>query len=146
MRPRTFYRLSLFLPWLIPLFALRWVAMYMMLEIDAVLIIFLAFGGFAYLFFSAALFYWFGKQRTASNMRALTYKAPLLFIPVQLIFGFAWYYMQIFSNHELVVGWEGIPYFMISIIVVGYFYVVAIDIIYYLFNKFGWMREERNES
>jgi len=115
--------------------------MHMLLEIDAVLIIFLAFGGFAYLIFSAALFYWLGKLSAASNMRALTYKAPLLFIPVLIMFGVAWYYIQIILNHEIVVGLEAIPYFTISIILVGYFYVVVIDIIYYSFKKLGWVHE-----
>ncbi|MGB5717527.1 MAG: hypothetical protein WBN81_10580 [Gammaproteobacteria bacterium] len=146
MSPRTFYRLSLIIPWLIPLLTLPWVTMYMMLEIDAVILIYLAFGGFAYLFFATALFYWLGRQSAASSMRALTYKAPLLFIPVQLIFLLAWHYIGELSGHEYAVGWEGIPLFIATILVAGYFYVVMVDIIYYCFKRMGWIRSVSSDS
>jgi hypothetical protein len=120
--------------------------MYIMLEIDAVIMIYLAFGGFAYLFFSAVLFYWFGRQNSASSMRALTYKAPLLFVPVQLIFLFTCYYIGGLLGHEYEIGWDAIPLFAASILVVGYFYVVMVDIIFFCFKRLGWIGSVSSDS
>ena len=101
----------------------------------------LEFGGIAYLFFGAALFYWLGKLATSKSMRKLTYIAPLLFIPVQAIFWLTSYYIEKLSNPDLAGGWDGIPIFAVYILIIGYCYVVIVNMGYFMFSRLGFTQE-----
>ena len=139
MTPRRYYRGSLVLPVLLPILVLPFFGES---GISAILWLSLGFGGIAYLFYGAGLFYWLGKLTTSKSMRRLTYIAPVLFVPVQALFWLGSFYIQKLSNPELVGGWEGIPAFAVYILILGYSYVAVVNAGYFVFSRFGFVQEQ----
>lgn len=138
MSPRTYYRASLLFPLLLP------IAMLLLAgesSVAAILFISLGFGGVAYLVLAVVLYIWLGHLSSVAEMRRLSYKVPLLFIPVQSGFWLISYYVERMSNPELVGGWEGLPVFAVYILIIGYSYVLLVNLGCFAFGKLGWVRE-----
>ena len=134
MKPTTYFRLTLLFPIVLPLLiylvdSKSW--------LFGVLFFSLAFGGPAYIIFAILMFIWFGKLSTSTELRKLTLKGPILFIPIQATTWIVYFYYGKLSNPELTGGWSMLLPFAVYILILGYAYVLIADIGYSLFNKLG---------
>lgn len=138
MSARTYFRLSLLLPLLLPVALLPFTDLS---GIVAILWMSLGFGGPAYILYGVIIFLWLGKISTSWGMRKLTYWAPIIFIPIQSVSWLIHFHLQKQSNPELTGGIEGIPVFAVYILLLGYIYVGIVNAGYYILECTGGVRE-----
>ena len=126
MNPVVFFRIALLLPLVLPLALLP----FGMNSVVGVLALSLAFGGAQYVVFASVLFLWIGRVKDTERIRRLSYVAPLLFIPVQAAGWVIYGYVEKLSNPELVGTWEPLIAFAVYILLIGYAYVGAVNLLY----------------
>lgn len=110
--------------------------------VSAILMLSLAFGGLAYLFFAGLMFWKLGRLSTAKSMKRLLFKAPILFIPFQVATWILWFYIQKFNNSDLTGGWDAILVFAFYGLFIGYAYVAVVYLIYVLLIELGVIHEQ----
>jgi hypothetical protein len=137
MLPATFFRIALSLPIALPLLLLPFGESAAL----AVLLITLAFGGAQYVAFAIWLFFVIGKKDSSAEIQNLSFLAPLLFVPIQAIGWVAWGYYDRLSNPELEGIWEPLLPFAVYTLVIGYLYVVIVNVVFRAFQKKGIVRE-----
>ena len=134
MSPITYYRLALIIPFAVPALVYLFGSNSWLFGL---LFFSVAFGGPAYLVFAILMFVWVGKSSTHSEIQKLTLKAPLLFIPIQSISWLAYFYYEKLSNPNLTDGWGALLPFSFYILILGYAYVLIVNILYSLLYKVG---------
>jgi hypothetical protein len=97
MLPSTFFRISIALPIILPLLMFPFGANI----VSGFLILSLFFGGVQYVLFAIWLFFAIGKKKSSAEIRYLSFRAPLLFVPLQIIGWFLWLSYKGRSNLEL---------------------------------------------
>jgi hypothetical protein len=139
MSPTTYYRAALLLPIIFPalvylFFGESW--------LFGILVFSLVFGGPAYIIFAILMFIWVGKISSVNEIQNLTLKAPIIFIPLQAVTWMLYFYYGKLSDPELTGGWEALLPFAFYILVLGYVYVLIVNVCYALFKKFGFIKGE----
>lgn len=139
MTPATYYRSSLAAPIALPLLLLP-------LGIGAangILLLALAFGGIQYVFFAAWMFFAIGRRKDLERIQELSFLAPVLFLPLQAFGWVGWGYYQRLSNPDMTDGiWEPLLPFAFHTVVIGYAYVIAINCLFALLRKIGFVRDD----
>ena len=146
MHFKSFYRITLVLPIVVPLSFYLLSYAFGMSKISRLLLMSLVFGGVQYLFFAALMFYFIGRFESLKKIKKLFWCSPFIYI----VFGtvgwhlafYAWKYskpMYSFSVDDAV-G----PFFFFSIfgLLFGYIYCLIIEFVFQVFKKNKWINTE----
>ncbi|WP_148274567.1 hypothetical protein [Advenella kashmirensis] len=146
MHHKTFYRLTLCLPGLVPLLFYVLSLVVGPGKLSNLLVMSLVFGGVQYLFFAALIFYLIGRLESLKEVKKLFWCSPFIYIIFgtvgwQLAF-YVWKYfkpMYSFSVDDAV-G----PFFFFSIfgLLFGYIYCLIIEFVFQVFKKNKWINTE----
>lgn len=133
MSPVWFFRLSLLLPVVIPLllsFEDSQFSRFMMTS--------LTFGGEEYVLFAVILYFWIGRLKDPQRIRRLSCWAPVLFIPVQAVPRAVVIHLAAPGSGDIL-SWAFLGALMFSpfILVIGYGYVVLVNLFYVLYYEAG---------
>jgi hypothetical protein len=90
--------------------------------------------------FAIWLFFAIGKKKSSAEIRYLSFRAPLLFVPLQIIGWFLWLSYKGRSNLELAGDWQAFILFAVFIIVIGYCYVGITNVLFVICKKKGIIR------
>ena len=139
MKSKTYFRASLLIPLALPI-VLYPLGVSSGITSGAIFILLasLVFAGVPYLLFGAILFLWLGKMSSIKKMKTLTYITPLLFIPFYSIIFFPWAYFFDDSSFSF-------DFFLGSsmyILLLGYGYVIIVNMGYLLLNRYEILHEE----
>lgn len=143
MTPKTFFRLSLLLPVVAPVVAFMIGPTNMVL---ALLMFSLGFGGVAYIPFAAVAFVAIGRFRTAWGIQKLSFIAPLVFFPFQAMFVLAVYAMDTMPNFRLGEYLKFLAPFAFYVAIIGYSYVVIVNLAYLALARLGRIRVDSGEQ
>lgn len=133
MTPRTYFRLSLLAPLLLPLLALPLGVN----AVFAVLMLSLVFGGAQYAIFALCLFVAIGRLRSTSRILRLVYWSPILFVPIQALGWLAYCAFERHRHPELSGGWEELLPGAVYSLLVGYGYALVVHAGFALLEKLG---------
>lgn len=138
LTPRKYFRFSLFIPFTIPLVTV----LFGFNLISGVLVMSLFYGGLPYIFFALCLFFGMDRMKTVTSIRALSYATPLLFIPFLSMFWFLPLYLfgQTSSNGISILNTLSV--FVTYILIIGYFYVLLVNIVFSILVRKGMITEE----
>ena len=130
---KTFYRIALLLPILMPLI--------LMLvgkgSVAAALIISFWTMGVEYILFTVFSFFYIGYLDSAESVRKFIWMTPLLFVVISII---GWYLHQFWnkrSNPDLIISVDAIFPIIIFGLVVGYGYWLIAEIFYRILKGWG---------
>src|SRR5690606_5669708 len=123
MAPKTFFRLAIIFPILLPLLILPFGENILM----GLLMMSLAFGGVQYLLFAIWLLLAIGKKQTTEEIKRLSFQAPLVFIPFQLIGLIAW---AIYVHASIKETLQLALVFAFYSLLIGYIYVGITNIVF----------------
>jgi len=140
MNIKTFYRMALILPIILPLLALLFVGV---TSISALLLMSLYFSGIEYLIFATIMFYLIGKYQTTQKIRRLFWLTPPIFVLLSI---FGWHvrlYINTIFNPVLIFSFDMILPLLFYGLLVGYGYCLFIELIYQVFKSRGWVRVEQ---
>lgn len=99
------------------------------------------FGGVGYVPFAALMYIWIGRIRTLGKTQALSFAAPVLFLPF-LVAGVVVLALLEGGSLQLVeaIGAAGVLVFYG--LIVGYLYVVLANVMALILELLGWLSEE----
>lgn len=140
---RRYFQLSFLLPLILPLLALL-VASPGFRGWNAVVLVLwgsLLIGGIPYVLFLAGLLYW-ARDKDAKAIQRVTFIAPLLLVPVFIYCAVAIIPLQILKTGEVRVEVSGVLTFCVFVLVVGYFYVLLANAVFFLLKAIGFIAEE----
>lgn len=136
MKTLTFYRTTLGLPLAVPLllFPLDRSAL------GGVLIMSAVFGGVQYLLFALAFGAWLGRLGAPARIDRVLWRAPLLFLPVQVIGWLLFFAVQGEPGALYGALWM-LPPLAIWCLVLGYAYVGLARLACGVLRRLGWVRD-----
>jgi hypothetical protein len=125
MSEKRYFAAMLFLPLLVP------VSIYVFGEnlVTGVLFLSLGFSGVPYIIFSILVLFWI-RGRGITHIRRLSYVSPILFIPMQALYLSARFAMDKAANTELTGLGGSIFVSAVYIMVIGYAYVLLVNVVY----------------
>ena len=152
MRQKTFFRLCLLLPILLPLLLLAIAvpeSRYFgdgsgqpgpFATVAAILMASLVFGGIPYLVFAVIIFVVIGRLSATSTLVALTWSAPILFLPVHALVSML-FFLWARADPNL----DDLAAFILGTsvyaVVIGYGYVAIANVAYLVGRKRRWIRD-----
>jgi len=136
MSPVWFFRLSLLLPLAIPL-----LLSFHDNELSRFMMTSLRFGGEEYVLFAIILYFWIGHLKDPQRIRRLSYWAPVLFIPVQVVPRAVVIHLAAPDSGDIW-SWAFLGALMFTpfILVFGYGYVVLVNVFYVIYYQL-WRQE-----
>lgn len=137
VRVLVFFRIALVLPILAPFIVLP----FGINAFLAILALSINFAGIQYILFAVTMYCVLGRLRSAGAMHRLMWAAPVLFLPF-LIGGWLLRDWQSNDSGSLwsSIGWDLLPLVVYGI-VLGYFYVLIVEVAIFLLQKRKWLQE-----
>jgi len=145
MNYKTFYRLSLSVPVLVPLLFYLLSLLSGSSKFSNLLMASLAIGGVQYLFFTAVMFYLIGRLGSLREIKILFWCSPLIYILFATI-GWhlfdAWMYFKSRKPLSADVVFGPLIFFSIFGSLFGYIYCLIIEIIFQILKRTGWTTKD----
>ena len=140
MSPVLFFRLSLLVPVLLPI-----IMLFTGPEGPAAFFMFaLMFGGPAYLFLALLMYGWIGRRQSIRGIRRLVYLSPIIFVPIEAVFVTLLMLLVDNNNIDVVEMAKSIVMFSGFSLLVGYIYVVLVNLTSIALEWCGWLSEEES--
>lgn len=127
MHPRTFLRITLLLPLLVPVAAFFSASTS---ELAAILVMSLFFGGVPYFFTAIVLWRRLGKCKSQRSFIGVVIRAPLLFAPMQVITWFVWCLFSFEHNVDYLSIIGGSLVMSAYGLALGYVYVLFVLVVF----------------
>ena len=156
MTPRTFFRQSLLLPVVAPMFVFAVVSLVpasasqvaFLMPVGMVLgplLLSLVFGVPAYVPFACVAYLLLGRLSTGRAMQILSCFAPIVFFPFEMILWLGLCYVDTTPNFRLAGCWDNLQPLAFYAAVLGYSYVAIVNLAYWGFVWRGWVGEDSGE-
>ncbi len=132
---KTFYRIALVLPLILPVLSL----VFFQSRFFSILFIFLMLSGVEYLFFVAISFVYLWRIHSIEQVQRIVWLAPLIFILFALVGSYLQQFWDRRSNPDLLISLDSALPIIVYGLMFGYGYCMLIELACRILRAFGFM-------